>query len=293
MTTKFPNIFARAKISRSKSKHTFDMIETSGEERRVRKEKECIFGLREYCRTSNVAVSESLLFRFACFHDFDLEKAKAGVARTREKNRIMYLNLRMVGDLQEYFYRRVIFPLKGLIKTKSGHEMEAIYFRPARFLAGQPSDHKNLVESLHFVMNDLSRTEDQSKTGIALIINLAGHTHKNFHHPTVANFLKGIQGEWVPTKVNLCIFVDPPILFKGYWKFCKGIFSTKFCKKVHQVKSSKLSTFFEPGFEEYLPHELARGSRYIDEEVDDYIDLKVYEDQARAQDEIVWNEQYS
>lgn len=279
----FSNIFRCCRGRSTKS--TSDLVGMSIDERRERKEKECIAGLLEYCRESNVAISESLLFRFASFHDFDLEKAKAGVARTREKKRTDYLNLKMDGDLLKFFERRILYPLKGTIKTKSGCEMQAIYFRPSRLLV----DHELVVDSLQYVMNDLSRLEHQSRAGIAIIINLAGHSHKNFQYSTVVNFFKGIEGGWVPTKVNLCIMVDAPPSFVGYWKFCKSVASCKFCKKLHAIKSSKLSAYFEPGFEEYLPHEFA-GCRYIDEDVDDYLDLKIYEDKARTKEEIVWNE---
>jgi hypothetical protein len=228
------------------------------------------------------------MFRFACFHNFDLKKAQGGIAQSRDNE--YFLNLKMNPGLQEFFYRRILFPLPGIVKTKTGHKMKAIYFRPSRFLAAEQSHHKYLIESLQYVLNDLSRSHEQSRTGVAVIINLAGHTTKNFHKPTVAKFLTSFEGKLVPTNANLLIFLDAPPIFKPLMAFCKTIFSMNFAKKVHSIKSSKLSSFFMPGYEEYLPSELPGGWRDIEDDVDDYVDLKSYEDKMRTQDEIVWKE---
>ncbi|KAL3942632.1 MAG: hypothetical protein SGBAC_003204 [Bacillariaceae sp.] len=193
--------------------------------------------------------------------------------------------------LREFFHRRILFPLPGVVKTKAGEEMQAVYFRPCRFFAAEPSHHKYVVESLQYVLNDLSRMREQSRTGVAIIINLAGHTNKNFHKPTVAKVLESTEGKLVPTTVNLLILVDAPPIFKPLMSFCKTVFSTGFAKKVHSIKSSKLSSFFMPGFEENLPSELLGGWRDIDEEVDDYLDQKIYEDKMRTKEEIVWKDE--
>mmetsp|Transcript_23318 Transcript_23318/g.57386 ORF Transcript_23318/g.57386 Transcript_23318/m.57386 type:complete len:303 (-) Transcript_23318:151-1059(-) len=265
-----------------------ELVKETFEARRLRVEKECLRGLRSYCRESNIEISESLLFRFACFHNFDLKKAIEGIENSREKEH--YINLKMSPGLREFFNRRVLFPLPGKVKTTKGHEMLAVYFRPLRFLAAEPSHHKYVVESLNYVLNDLSRLQEQSRTGVAVIINLAGHTNKNFHHPTVAKFLKSTEGELVPTKVNLVIMVDAPPIFKPLMAFYKQVFSMNFAKKVHAIKSNKLSSFFMPGYEEYLPNELAGGWRNLDEEVEDYVDLKSYEDRMRTQEEIIFRD---
>ncbi|KAL3927075.1 MAG: hypothetical protein SGBAC_013229, partial [Bacillariaceae sp.] len=131
--------------------------------------------------------------------------------------------------------------------TKAGHAMQAIYFRPCRFRAAEKSDRQYVMESLQYALNDLSRSQKQSRAGVAIIINLAGDKDNNFHGPTVSKFLGSTEGKLVPTKVNLLIFVDAPAIFKPMMNFAKRAFSMNFAKKVHSIKSSKLSSFFMPG----------------------------------------------
>ncbi|CAJ1962266.1 unnamed protein product [Cylindrotheca closterium] len=296
MTALMPRVFSLSQTKTSTKESllsktpTYGLIKDSIDAKRLRAERECIQGLRSYSDKFNIKISESLLFRFACFYDFDLKKAQSGIAHSRENEH--YLNLKMNNDpgLKEFFGRRILFPLPGIVKTKTGHNMKAIYFCPARFFAADPTHCRYVIESLQYVLNDLSRSQQQSRTGVAVIINLAGHTNENFHRPTVAKFLGSLEGKFVPTTANLLIFVDAPPIFKPLMAFCKTVFSMNFAKKVHSIKSSKLSSFFMPGYEEYLPSELPGGWRDIEDDVDDYVDLKSYEDEMKTREEISWQE---
>ncbi|CAJ1962268.1 unnamed protein product [Cylindrotheca closterium] len=264
------------------------LVKESIEAARLRTEKDCVKGLRSYCDESSIKISDSLLFRFACFHEFDLQNAQEGIARSRDNEH--YLNLKMNPGLQEFFHRRILYPLPGLVKTKTGDKMQAIYFRPSRFRAQDPAHHKYVIESLQYILNDLDRSHKESPAGVAVIINLKGYSNKNFHPHSMAKFLGSFEGKLVPTKVDLLIFVDAPDTFKPFMTFCKNVFSMDFSRKVHSIKSSKLSSFFMPGYEEYFPSELSGGWRDIEDDIDDYVDLKSYEDEMRTQEEISWQE---
>ena len=48
-------------------------------DRQTRKEEECLRKLKEECRLANIPASDSIIFRFACFYDFNFDKARSAM----------------------------------------------------------------------------------------------------------------------------------------------------------------------------------------------------------------------
>merc|ERR1712196_408021 len=63
-------------------------------------EEECMAGLKRFCAEEGIEMSEQRLFRFACFHRFNLEKSKEAIFESRDN---AFLDLEMRPDLRRQF----------------------------------------------------------------------------------------------------------------------------------------------------------------------------------------------
>jgi len=90
-------------------------------------EEECMADLRQFCTKEGIGMSEQRLFRFACYHRFDLEKTKEAVFESKDN---AFLDLEMRSSLRSQFVTKMLFPLTGL-RTKK-HNSQVIYSRPSR-----------------------------------------------------------------------------------------------------------------------------------------------------------------
>lgn len=242
----------------------------------TKKEIKCIQDLRVFCETSNIPLSDETIFRYACFHSFNVKKAKGAIEHGRDQQH--YLDLRMEGKLEEQFYSRALFPLPGL-KTKKG-KPSVFYMRPSRYFP-ETTDTKSIIENLCYVLNDMSNTEDKCRNGVAFIANMKGWTMQNFSIDYCMQFMHALQGQIVPTRVNLFLIVNPPSWFGKVWKMMRPMLSRSFSRKIHIIGQDKLSDYLEKGYQTFLPDELCAGWKNTAELVEDFVDQKSYEDEER------------
>lgn len=235
-------------------------------------EDDCLYRLRHFCLDNHMHVPNDMLFRFACFYDFDFERTKDNLIK---KHRSRYLYLRMEGALAEQFMCQILFPLTGL-KTKHTNS-DVIYMRPARY---HPSRDANdlMVDNLCYVLNHGSRSQQECRNGMAFLANMNGYTIKNIHQGTIMKMMQMLQGDIVPTKIRLLIFVDPPTVFTRAWKAAKKVASGDFLKNVYFIRQERLGEFLMDGYKEFLPNEFVSGWRQMDEMVEDYVDMMKYQD---------------
>lgn len=242
-------------------------------ETRRRLEVECLIQLKEGCRKANINASNEMIFRFACFYDFDCKVAQKAIL---EKYDSHHMHLRMEGDLLHHFEALVMFPLPGL-KTKD-HKQDVIYMYAARHF---PSDHDNdtLIENMSYILNDLSRTAEQCRNGVASIIDLHKWTFKNFTNECCRKFIQAGQGQHVPTRVGTILVVRAPSWFGKVWKVIKTMMTGDFATRVHILKdTSMLKDYLMEDYEKYLPSEMSEGWRNSEELVEDYIDSRIYDE---------------
>lgn len=222
-------------------------------------EKECLKRLKK-----DINISEHVIFRFACYHHFDYDEAFKDLQNAHKNRR---LNLRMDEDMIQQFETKTLFPLPGL---KTRRNCDVIYMKQSRYC---PHEMKHsLIDSLCYLLNDMSRTKEQCRNGVAMIVNMEDWTMKNFSYD--CSHLLTL----VPTKVDLFLIVNAPPGFSNIWKLMKPMFSLIFAKKVHMIKEARLKAFLMDGYEQYLPDEFANGWKDTNELVEDLIDLKQYED---------------
>jgi len=220
------------------------------------------------------SVSSEMMYRFASFYSFNDYAAIEAILRDIDNPK---LHLQMTDELLVQFHTATIFPLPDLKTRVDG--CNVFYMRPSRYF---PSDDTNLImDNLCYVLNDLSRTKEDCRKGVAFIANMDGWTMKNFSHDYCFQFMQALQGKIVPTRVNLFLIVNPPKLFGKIWKIMKPMLSKSFAKKVHIIKEERMSEFLMDGYQEYLPNEFACGLRDAYETCEDFIDLKRYEEEQR------------
>jgi hypothetical protein len=237
-------------------------------------EEDCVEGLKDFCRTSGIAFSDELIFRYACFDSFNFEHAKEAIEENRENG---FLKLKMKSSLKGQFNTKALFPLPGLKTRKC--DSEVLYIRPSRYFP-EEVDATTVIESLCYVLNDMSDTEEKCRNGVAFISNMKGFEIENFNVDHWFQFMMTLQGNLVPTKVNLLLIVNAPSWFQqDVWKKMKPALSASFSKNVHMIKSDKLSDYLMDDYREFLPTELSHGYLDINELVEDYIDLKAHQDE--------------
>jgi len=233
------------------------------------KEGECLQKLKEGCRLANISVSDNIIFRFACYYNFDYEVAESAIA---ERVDDPHLHLRMEGQLMKQFQSLIIFPLPGLMTKNNKHEV--LYFHACRHFPAE-TDTELLIKNMCYVFNDMSTTEDQCRNGVALIADLNQWTFKNFTNECANKFLKAMQHQ-VPTKVATVLVVNAPRWFPKVWKVLRKMVSKSFAKKFIILKNpNQLQDYLMDDCEKYLPLEMGywRDSTEI---VDDFVDMKLH-----------------
>lgn len=266
----------------SSATSTYD--DNASEDHGIMEEHTCMRRLKEFCQTSHIDISNDTIFRFACFYSFNMIKAKAAIEASQDTK---YLQLRMHGKLEEQFETGTLFPLPGL-QTKK-RKSNVFYMRPSRYCPSTKND-DCMLENLMYVLNDMSSSRDKCRKGVALIANMKGWTDKNFSMDYWSKFMQVLQGQMVPTRVDLFLIVNPPSSFiNNVWKPIMRplMLSPSFAKKVHIIKQNKLAEFLKRGYEAYLPDELHPGWRSTPEIVEDYIDQRTYQDAAAGEEKTV------
>lgn len=234
--------------------------------------------LRRFCMEENIEISNERLFRFACFHHFDVSKTKDALDENRDN---AFLDLQMKSDMKGQFITKLLFPLTGLTTKKN--QSQVIYSRPSRCHHGE-DDMTKVLESLCYVMNDFSQTEEQCRNGVAVVTNLEGFQREHFNPQDWHQFLMALQGALVPTKVTLGLLVNPPSWFeKDVWKKMRSSMPSSFRKNIHLITSDKLGDYLMEDYRAYLPTELDHGYRSADEVIEDYVDLKAFQDKQKRQ----------
>jgi hypothetical protein len=237
-------------------------------------ERECLVGLAESCDKAGIRMSAGLIFRFACFYSFDYHLAWKAI---KKKHNDRHLKLRMEGKLLKQFESLTCFPLPSLM-TKN--RQEVFYMRCCRHFPGK-TDTSVLIDNIAYIMNEMSRTEEQCRNGIAFIIDMENWTVKNMSNECSSKFMLAGQGDPVPTKVELMLIINSPKIFKPTWKVFKHMMPKSFAKKIHFVKDwNALHNYFVGDFDRYLPFEL-NGWRCASELVEDYIDLQRHAEAER------------
>jgi len=237
----------------------------------------CMNELGRYCTEEGIEMSQQKLFRFACFHRFHIAKAKDALDENRDN---AFLGLEMRSDMMDQFMdTKLLFPLAGLTTKKEGSQV--IYTRPSRCKHGD-DDMTKILESLCYVMNDFSQTEEQCRNGVAIVTNLEGFQREHFDPQEWHQFLMALQGALVPTKVTLGLLVNPPAWFeKDVWKKMRSSMPAQFRRNMHIITSDKLGDYLKEDYRAYLPSELDHGYRSVDEIVEDYVDLKAFQDKQK------------
>jgi hypothetical protein len=244
-------------------------------------ESHCLSQLASFLEESGHKVPSLVIFRFASFYNFDTERAKAAILASAADD-TEYIRLRMEGALVQQFERKVLFPLSG-VTTKKG-KSSVIYMRPSRHQQSVRSEEELLIENLLYVLNDCSRTEQECRKGVSLLVNMKDWNTSNFNQQTWARFMKTLQGEYVPTKVRKILFAGASRAFVNMWRLeILPEMCVDLIKGTHFIKQEKVRDFLSDGFEDNMPEEFHDGGRCwgrdIDELVEDYIDLKLYNDQ--------------
>lgn len=248
-------------------------------------EANCISEIKDCFRKFGIRVSDELVFRYASFYNFDAEEAIDGI---HEDNGNRYMKLKME-DLEEQFETNAVFPLPKLKTRKS--DSEVIYMKPSRVNPNNSEDdgssssssNDRFIESLCYVLNDLSQTVEQCRNGVTVIADMQDVTKENFNKEHCASLMQALQGEMVPTRVQTFIIVSPPAWFHKVFKWMKSKGSKDFLRKVHLIKQDQLAQFLMEDYELYLPDDLSGGYAVGSEICEDYMDLKSAQEEQSQQ----------
>mmetsp|Transcript_18088 Transcript_18088/g.44698 ORF Transcript_18088/g.44698 Transcript_18088/m.44698 type:complete len:293 (+) Transcript_18088:190-1068(+) len=249
---------------------SFQTQDGASAEHQKQKEDQCLSNLHVACSLANISVSDNIIFRFACYYDFDYEIARSALLQRIDDP---HLYLRMEGALMKQFEKLVIFPLPGLRTKDNKHEV--LYSHVCRHFPAE-TDTELLIKNMCYVFNDMSLTQEQCRNGVVFLMDLNQWTFKNFSPDVATKFLKALQHQ-VPTKVAGVLIVNGPDWFpKLYRGLLKKMLNTSFAKRVRILKKQEhLQDYLMDGFEKYLPVEMGywRDSTEI---VEDFIDMKLH-----------------
>jgi len=260
------NFLSASKRSTDTASEEVSSSSSDGEEREL-----CHAQVKAFCRKEGITLSREQSFRFEHFHSFN---SIATCEAIKNKHDNHYLNLKMEGDLVAQVQKKMMFPLD--LRTKK-EKAQVLYMQPSRYIPTATSS-DSFIDNLCYVLNDMSRTEKQCENGVAIVVNLKEYSRKNVHRDNSKRILQVIQGQMVPTKVAVVLFVDAPKVFRQIWKVMQPFVSDALSKKVRFISDDKIGNYFEEGYQAYLPHEIASGWGSSTEMVEDYIDLKMFED---------------
>ena len=241
-------------------------------------EAHCLSEIKDCFRKFGIRLPDETVFRYASFYNFDAEAAIDGI---HEDNGNPYLKLKME-DLEEQFESNAVFPLPKL-RTRKNY-CEVIYMKPSRFHANK-GDSDRLIESLCYVLSDLSQTAEQCRNGVTVIADMQDVTKANFSKDHCAKLMQALQGTMVPTRVESFIMVSPPSWFGKVFKWMKSKKVSKdFLKRVHQIKDEEqLSPYLMRHPQLYLPDGLCGGHAVGTELCEDYMDLKIAQEQQQEE----------
>jgi hypothetical protein len=93
-------------------------------------------------------------------------------------------------------------------------------------------------------------------------------------------FMQALQGRAAPLNVDMFLIVNPPAWFDNIWKIMKPMLSGPFRRKVQMIQQEKLGDFLEPGFERYLPDEMAGGYCPVPQLIEDFMALRSYTEET-------------
>lgn len=230
--------------------------------------------LRDFCDVFDLALSNQVIFRFACYNSFDIKDSKKEIKNNIDNPN---LSLRMDDRLKKQFEKLMFFPIPGL-RTIDG-KSKVIYFKPSLlFPLDSPFSVPMMVKNVCYVYNDISRMDQDCRDGVAIVVDMAGYSSKNYSTDAARKVMAAVQGQVVPCNISLFIVVDPPKILKRLWKVSKPILSSSFQQKTKMIKKHELATFLMKGYEQYLPSVISSQGLDTAELVEDYIDLKTYDD---------------
>lgn len=189
----------------SENTYTLDEAESSRKCCSDVEELECLEKLNTFCIETHRFLSKHLLTRYAVHYKFNFEKTKAAII---EGYTYSYLYLELEAELLRFIMKeKIFFPLPGLKSRRT--RSDVLYMRPSRY---EPSVLNNglLLDNLCYVLNDMSRTLEQCRNGVVLIVNMDGYTMKNFHTETQLKMGRITEGQIVPTRIVEILIVNPP-----------------------------------------------------------------------------------
>mmetsp|Transcript_43410 Transcript_43410/g.104900 ORF Transcript_43410/g.104900 Transcript_43410/m.104900 type:complete len:291 (+) Transcript_43410:65-937(+) len=238
-------------------------------------EAQCIFEIKQFFSTFGIRLPQEKIFRYASFCKFDSEEA---IDRIREDNGNPYMELKMK-EMEDQFGTSAVFPLPFLRTRKNNSEV--VYMKPARMNPHQGDSSDRFIDSLCYVLNDLSQTVDQCQNGVTVIADMQDATMENFTKEYCAELMQALQGNMVPTRVEAFLIVEPPSWFsKKVFKWMKSKKTSKdFLKRVHLIKQEQLSQFLMKDYQLYLPDDIKGGYAVGGEICEDYMDLKIAQEQ--------------
>lgn len=242
-------------------------------EHQKQQEVDCLRNLRKECRLADIPVSDHIIFRFACYYNFNFELARTAI---REKFDDPHLHLRMDGELKQQFENLVIFPLPDLMTKNNKHAV--LYFNGCRHFPAE-TDTELLIKNMCYVFNHMSLTEEQCRNGVTMIVDLNHWTFKNFTNECANKFLKAMQNQ-VPTKVVSVLIVNFPRWFPKVYKVLRKMVSPSFAKRFIIIKKhNQLEYHLMHGYDQFLPQEMGYWRDSV-EIVEDFVDMKVHEESS-------------
>lgn len=183
-----------------------------------------------------------------------------------------------LADVEHQLRTKTLFPVPDL-KTKDNHSV--FYMRPSRFNPAQtPVD--DVINNLAYVLNSMLETRQNVENGVSFIANMKGWTMQHFSIDYCFQFMYMLQGQTLPVKVNHFIILDPPVWFTKVWVVMKSVLRKDFRRKVKMIKRANLSKYMSPGYEAFLPREVAGGLVPVSEIVEDFIDDRKVKERERA-----------
>lgn len=141
---------------------------------------------------------------------------------------------------------------------------------------------KDAMDPLAYVMNTMNENEVNFTHGIALISNFEGWTMEHFSVEYFTLLISMLQGGAIPTNVTSWIIVNAPPFFHRFFSKMKRIMSPAFQKRVHIIEECKLSKYLQPGYQAFLPREMATGRAITHEMVVDFIDLRKHVESQKS-----------
>ena len=114
-----------------------------------------------------------------------------------------------------------------------------------------------------------------------MIADMQDVSKENFSKEHCKKLVEALQGDLVPTRVEAFVIVSAPSWLNKnkIMKWMKSSMSKGFAKKVHLIKEERLSDFLMDDYEMYLPDDFSLGLANASEISEDYVDLKLMQEQ--------------